>query len=74
MGKRWRGKIENGILTDEVMNDTDGGYVAWNKMYRIMMEDYSDGGTLQKAIEKYLIRVCHADYNDIQKVKEILLD
>ena len=75
MGNRWRGSAESGF-TDGVMSDTyTETYVAWGKMYELMMQYYSaEEGTLSSAIENYLYKVCGISHEVIEKLKSIMLE
>ena len=75
-GNRYRSKIENGAFTEDgVMQDDMGNYVAWDRMYQTMMEDYgTQDGSLTSAIENYLITVCKVQKEEIEKVKSIMLE
>ena len=73
---RYRSQIENDVFTDDgVLQDNAGNYIAWDKMYRTMLEEYGTAdGTLASAIENYLITVCNVDKQDIEKLKSIMLE
>lgn len=75
MGNRWRGSAESGF-TDGVMSDTyTETYVAWGKMYELMMQYYAtEEGTLSSAIENYLYKVCGISHEVIEKLKSIMLE
>lgn len=74
-GKRWRSAIEGGKFTESgVMEDSESNYVAWGKMYEIMMREYSQGGPLSEAVERYFVTVCGISVNVLERVKEILLE
>ncbi len=74
-GRRWRSAIVGGNAFDDtgVMQDDAENYVAWGKMNRLMMEQYG-GGTLQEAIEKYLITACGVPKEEIESIRNILLE
>lgn len=72
-GNRWRSQIENGKFTDSgVMEDDLNNYVAFGKTCRMVMK-YSKTGTLQNAIENYLL-LCGVDIADLNKIKNILTE
>lgn len=75
MGNRWRGSAESGF-TDGVMSDTyNETYVAWGKMYELMMQYYStEEGTLSSAIENYLEKVCGVSRYTIESIRDIMLE
>lgn len=75
MGNRWRGSAESNF-TDGIMSDTyNETYVAWGKMYELMMQYYStEEGTLSSAIENYLIKVCGVSADTLDSVKSIMLE
>ena len=75
MGNRWRGSSESGF-TDGIMQDESGKvYVAWGKMYELMMQYYStEEGTLSSAIENYLVKVCDVSPEVIKRIKDIMLE
>ena len=75
MGNRWRGSAESGF-TDGVMSDTyNETYVAWGKMYELMMHYYStEEGTLSSAIENYLEKVCGVSRDTIESIRDIMLE
>lgn len=76
MGDRYRSEIENGEFAETgVMQDDTGNYVAWGKMYQMMMQDYgTEDGTLASAIENYLVTVCKVKQEDIESLKSIMLE
>ena len=75
MGNRWRGSAESGF-TDGVMSDTyNETYVAWGKMYELMMQYYStEEGKLSSAIENYLEKVCGVSRYTIESIRDIMLE
>ena len=75
MGNRWRGSSESGF-TDGIMQDESGKvYVAWGKMYELMMQYYStEEGTLSSAIENYLVKVCDVSPEVIERIRDIMLE
>lgn len=75
MGNRWRGSEESGF-TDGVMSDNySDTYVAWGKMYELMMQYYStEDGTLSSAIKNYLMKVCGISEGILGKISSILLE
>lgn len=74
-GRRWRSNIEDKKFTEDgVMQDDTDNYVAWEKMYRMMMQYYgTDEGTLAAAIENYLVTVCGVKQQDIDALRTIML-
>lgn len=76
MGNRWRGSEESGF-TDGVMSDTyTDTYVAWGKMYELMLTYYSDDedGSLSAAIENYLVTACGVEQAHIDALRDIMLE
>ncbi len=73
---RYRSAIVDGAFTkDGVMQDDEGNYVAWDKMYQTMMKDYgTEDGSLASAIENYLVTVCKVKEKDIESLKSIMLE
>lgn len=74
-GSRWRSNIEDKMFTEDgVMQDDTDNYVAWEKMYRMMMQYYgTDEGTLASAIENYLVTVCDVEKQDIETLRSMML-
>ncbi len=74
-GRRWRSEILNAETFDSsgVMQDNSENYVAWDKMHRMMEENYS-GKTLRETIENYLTQVCGVPQEDIDSLRSIMLD
>lgn len=79
-GKRYRSAInaegtdfdETGIYKNV---ETHGNYVAFDLMYRQMLEMYgTEGGTLSQAIENYLLNFVGISDNTLIAIKEILLE
>lgn len=79
-GKRYRSAVnaegtdfdETGIYKNV---ETHGNYVAFDLMYRQMLEKYgTTGGTLSQAIENYLLNFVGVSENTLITIKEILLD
>lgn len=75
LGRRWRSDIVDGAFTDTgVMQDDASNYVAWDKMYRSIMQYYgTEDGTLKAAIENYLITVCNVKQEEINSFRTIML-
>lgn len=80
-GKRWRSAIfmedDYTFSFDEsgVMQDDSGNYVAFGKLYNMMMEHYgTEDGTLASACENYLISVCNVSKDSIDKIRDILVE
>lgn len=73
---RCRSEIVDGKFTgDGVMQDDEGNYIAWGKMYQTMMQDYgTEDGSLASAIENYLITVCKVKKEEIESMKSIMLE
>ena len=73
---RYRSVIVDGKFTEDgVMQDDEGNYIAWGKMYQTMMQDYgTEDGTLASAIENYLMTVCKVKEEEIESVKSIMLE
>lgn len=74
-GARYRSKIESGAFTEDgVAQDNTSNYVAWGQLYQMMMDNYgTDDGTLQSAIENYLLNVCGVKQEHIDTLREIML-
>ena len=74
-GRRWRSDIQNGVFTlDGVMeDDPTTNYVGWNKMYKLLMNNYGKNASLSEAIEQYLIEHCEIPQEQIDEVKRIML-
>lgn len=75
-GRRWRSDIEDKMFTEDgVMQDDTDNYVAWEKMYRMMMQCYgTDEGTLASAIENYLVTACGVEKQDIETLRTMMLN
>ncbi len=75
MGKRWRADLNGNIPVEEgVMQDDEHNYVAWEKMYGMMMQYYqTESGKLSDAISEYLVQVCNVSVETQEAVKDILL-
>lgn len=75
-GERYRSAIVDDAFTEGgMMQDDDNNYIAWDKMYQTMMEDYgTEDGTLSSAIENYLVTVCKVKEQDIESLKSIMLE
>lgn len=73
---RYRSAIVEGAFTEDgVMQDDEGNYIAWDKMYQTMMQDYGTAdGTLASAIENYLVTVCKVKEEEIESMKKIMLE
>ena len=73
---RYRSAIVDGLFTDDgVMQDNEGNYIAWDKMYQTMMKNYgTEDGTLASAIENYLVTVCEVKEKEIKSIKSIMLE
>ena len=74
-GSRWRSNIIDGQFDESgIMQDDESNYVAWGKMYSLLMENYAnEGENLSLAIERYLIEVCEVDKDCIDAIKDIML-
>ena len=73
-GERWRSAIEDDKFTESgVMQADSNNFIAWGEMYSLIMQYYSEGGTLSDAIENYLISVCGVSSENIVNFKEIML-
>ncbi len=73
-GARWRGSIEDGVLTSGVMQDDSGNYVGFAEMHDLIMEHYeTEAGTLSSAIENYLIKGCGISKETVEKVKKNIM-
>lgn len=74
-GRRWRSNIMDGVFTEDgiMQNDSDN-YVAFAKMYSLMMDHYDVDGTLAAAIENYLISFCEVEKTYIDAFKQIMLE
>lgn len=74
-GSRWRSNIIDGQFDGSgIMQDDESNYVAWGKMYSLLMENYAnEGENLSLAIERYLIEVCEVDKDCIDAIKDIML-
>lgn len=73
---RYRSAIVDGkFAEDGVMQDNADNYIAWDKMYQTMMQDYgTEDGTLASAIENYLVTVCKVKEEEIESMKSIMLE
>lgn len=74
-GKRWRSNIVNGTFTEDgIMQQDEINYVAWQKMYQMIMENYkTEDGTLSSAIENFLVTACKVEQKDIDNLRKIML-
>lgn len=73
---RWRSDItQDASFADYgIMLEDDSNYIAWNQMYSLMMEHYgTEDGTLQSAIENYLINTCKVNKEDIDVLRKMML-
>ncbi|MBQ2986410.1 MAG: tyrosine-protein phosphatase [Tyzzerella sp.] len=75
-GSRWRSSVTDGKFDSSgVFRDDEGNYVAWGKMYDMMMQNYGTGdGKLSSAIENYLKTVCNVEQETIDSVRKIMLE
>lgn len=75
-GARWRSSVKNGKFDSSgVFQDDTDNYVAWGKMYDMMMEEYgTKDGSLSSAIENYLIEECALDKETLDAVRSIMLE
>ncbi len=76
-GKRWRSDIDSTnheFTKTGVMQDDSDNYVAWEYFYNQFMEKYGQDGDLQKAVEKYLVKVCNVDENNIETLRKMMLE
>lgn len=75
-GARWRSSVKDGKFdASGVYQDDEGNYVAWGKMYDMMMEEYgTKDGSLSSAIENYLIEECALDKETLDAVRSIMLE
>ncbi len=75
-GARWRSGVKNGKFDSSgVYQDNSDNYVAWGKMYDMMMEEYgTKDGKLSTAIENYLIEECALEKETLDVVRSIMLD
>lgn len=73
---RYRSAIVDGKFTqDGVMQDNADNYIAFGKMYQTMMKDYgTEDGSLASAIENYLVTVCKVKKEEIESMKNIMLE
>lgn len=53
---------------------SEQNYVAFDKLYELIMTNYGENKTLSQAIENYLLTVCGITSNEIAKIKSILLN
>ncbi len=74
-GRRWRSEIIGGKTFDPsgVMQDDEENYVAWGKMHEMMLEKYP-AKTLSETIEAYLIQACGVPQEDIDSLRNIMLE
>ena len=79
-GARWRSQITKNNNTysfteNGVMQDNTGNLIAYDKMYRQMMNAYGTGDSkLSSAIENYLITVIKLTKNDIETIRSIMIE
>ncbi len=75
-GIRWRGSIENGVLTGSVMQDDALNYVGFYQMHEYILETWGEGGTLplHQAIENYLIQGLGIPQEHVDSLKNIMLE
>lgn len=75
-GPRFRSGVEAGTFDSSgVYQDNQENYVAWGKLYDMMMQGYGTGdGKLSSAIENYLINVCEIEQSTLDTVRNILLE
>lgn len=76
MGARFRSGVSDGAFEAKgVYQDDQANYVAWGKMYNMMMQGYGTGdGKLSSAIENFLIHVCEIQKETLDSVRSILLE
>lgn len=73
---RWRSDItqDNTFAEYGIMLEDSSNYIAWDQMYRQMMEHYATkDGTLSSAIENYLVNACGVNPEDIAALRNIML-
>lgn len=77
-GKRLRSKLneETGLFeASGVMQNGNGNYIAWGPLYETMMTKYGTGsGKLSDAIENFLITECGVAKQQIDAVRDIMLE
>ena len=75
-GKRWRSAIEDNEFTENgIMQDDAENFVAWGEMYNLIMKNYAmPNKTLSAAIENYLITVIGCTSEQLQFIKNIMLE
>ena len=77
-GKRLRSKIDEETGTfakNGVMQNGDGNYIAWGPLYDKMMANYgTDSGKLSDAIANFLITECGVTQQQIDAVRNIMLE
>lgn len=75
IGFRLRSEMQGESFTDSgVMQDNYYNYVAWGKLYRVMMQEFAaPDGKLSSAIERYLTEVCKVPTAHIKAFREIML-
>jgi hypothetical protein len=62
------------FTADGVMEDDANNFVAWGKMYKMMMDRYATSdGKLSSAIENYLLTACRVPAENINAFKNIIL-
>lgn len=73
---RYRSAIVDGAFAKGgVMQDNADNYIAWDKMYQTMMTEYgTEDKTLASAIENYLVTVCKVKEEEIESLKNIMLE
>ena len=73
---RWRSDITDSQTFADygIQLSDDSNYIAWDQMYRLMLEHYgTEDGTLKSAIENYLINACDVAKSDIETLQTIML-
>lgn len=74
-GRRWRSSVDDWAFDETgIMQNDEKNYVAFGLMHSLMMQWYApSGGTLQQAIENYLINECGISMETINAVRDNLL-
>ncbi len=76
-GNRWRSSIDeldHSFGKSGIMKNDDENYIGWDYFYNQIMKKYGQDGDLQKAVEKYLVKVCNVDENNIETLKKMMLE
>ena len=74
-GRRWRSSVDDWEFDETgIMQNDEKNYIAFGLMHSLMMQWYApSGGTLQQAIENYLINECGISMETINAVRDNLL-